>query len=427
MLQLAIIADDLTGALDTGIKFSKMGIRTQVMVGHKFCVDELDLTKEVLVVDTETRHVPENEAYARVYKTVKLCTDCNIPCFYKKTDSALRGHIGSEFAALYDVVGKQISFVPALPGENRITREGIHYIKGVPVSESIFGSDPLNPVRNSSVGKLIEEETRLSTKSVRAKELTSQPWPEDQVLIFDASTGDDMEEIAGLLKREGHLDVTAGCAGFAEILSSNIPFEREDVRQAPKTDKLFVISGSINAVTKKQVEYARQQGYVSISLTQEEKLAGDYLKTREGTDFLKKLEACCRENDRIILDVFSEDTIGDARAYAAASGFSPEEIPERIAKRLGELSQFIVELKEDATLMIIGGDTLYSFMQKLKKPILDPVCEPVNGTVSMYVQSDGHNFPLISKSGGFGQEDLIIETSHYVMKNGGIQNEEELS
>ena len=134
MLQLAIIADDLTGALDTGIKFSKMGIRTQVMVGHKFCADELDLSKEVLVVDTETRHVPENEAYARVYKAIKLCIDCNIPCFYKKTDSALRGHIGSEFAALYDVVGKQISFVPALHGWTAflLSRETIRSDRRIP-------------------------------------------------------------------------------------------------------------------------------------------------------------------------------------------------------------------------------------------------------------------------------------------------------
>ena len=194
MLQLAIIADDLTGALDTAIKFSKRGIRTQVMVGHKFCADELDLSKEVLVVDTETRHVPENEAYARVYKAVKLCMDQKIPYFYKKTDSALRGHIGSEFAALYDVVGRQIAFIPALPKENRMTRGGIHYIRGVPVAESIFGKDALNPVRNSSVEKLINEETTLSIKSLTRDETGT--WPEEQVLVFGASTREDMEKIS---------------------------------------------------------------------------------------------------------------------------------------------------------------------------------------------------------------------------------------
>lgn len=418
-MQLAIIADDLTGALDTAIKFSKMGIRTQVMVGHKFCAYELDSSKEVLVVDTETRHVPENEAYARVYKAVKLCMDQKIPYFYKKTDSALRGHIGSEFAALYDVVGRQIAFIPALPKENRITQGGIHYIKGVPVAESIFGKDALNPVRNSSVNKLINEETTLSVANLARNETGT--WPQELVLVFDAATREDMEKIADCLKEGDHLAVTAGCAGFAEVLCTRIPFNLNKVRQVPKTEKLFVISGSINAVTEKQVAYAQKKGCARISLSQEQKLQAGFLDTDEGKHFLEELHKVCQDKDLLIIDVFSGDTIGDARAYAQESGFSPEEISERIAARLGALAGYISRLAEDATLMIIGGDTLYSFMQQLKKPVLDPVCEPVNGTVSMYIKTEGHNFPLISKSGGFGQEDLIIEASNYVMKNGGIQ------
>ena len=33
MIKLLIIADDFTGALDTGIQFVKKGIETQVMIG----------------------------------------------------------------------------------------------------------------------------------------------------------------------------------------------------------------------------------------------------------------------------------------------------------------------------------------------------------------------------------------------------------
>lgn len=58
---------------------------------------------------------------------------------YKKTDSALRGNIGAELGALVAASGQKIlPFVPAFPQMNRITKGGIHYIDGVPVTESSF-------------------------------------------------------------------------------------------------------------------------------------------------------------------------------------------------------------------------------------------------------------------------------------------------
>jgi len=416
---LAIIADDLTGALDTGIKFSKTGIGTQVVMGHKFCSDDIDLDKEVLVIDTETRHVSENEAYARVYKTAKQCLDIGIKHFYKKTDSALRGHIGSELAALYDVLGKPVAFIPALPRENRTTEKGIHYIDGVPVAESIFGRDPLNPVRHSEIFRLLEEETGLSVCSIEGKRPAE--WPDGQVVVFDASTDEELKQIGGYLVDHERLQVTAGCAGFAKVLSEVLPFSERTERNRPQSSKLFVLCGSVNDVSSRQLLFAARAGYTRISLSQEQKLGDHYLNSVDGERFLSDIKNLCREKDRLIIDVFSEHTIEDAAAYADAEGIDREEISGRIAERLAELGSQILSLKEDASILVIGGDTLYAFMQALSKPVLDPVCEPVPGTVSMLVKTnDGHIFPLISKSGGFGQEDLIIETEKHVLKKGGI-------
>ena len=61
MILLLIIADDFTGALDTGVQFAAHGIRTQVVVDPQ--VDFSDHDAKVLVVDTETRHLPPKEAY----------------------------------------------------------------------------------------------------------------------------------------------------------------------------------------------------------------------------------------------------------------------------------------------------------------------------------------------------------------------------
>lgn len=61
MILLLIIADDFTGALDTGVQFAARGIRTRVTVAPD--VDFAACEMDVLVVNTETRHLPAAKAY----------------------------------------------------------------------------------------------------------------------------------------------------------------------------------------------------------------------------------------------------------------------------------------------------------------------------------------------------------------------------
>ncbi len=147
MIRLLIIADDFTGALDTGVKFAEKGAEVRVIVGEACEFEKTDPQVSVLVVDAETRHLQAKEAYEKVASLVKKARDAKIPYIYKKTDSALRGNVGSELAAVL-AAGKAsvLPFVPAFPKMGRTTEQGIHYIDGIPVSESVFGSDPFEPV-----------------------------------------------------------------------------------------------------------------------------------------------------------------------------------------------------------------------------------------------------------------------------------------
>ena len=98
MLLLLILADDFTGALDTGVQFAACGIPTRVVVGEQ--VDLAASDAAVLVVDTETRHLPAAEAYAVIAKLTRDAMSAGVFSIYKKTDSALRGNIGAELSAL---------------------------------------------------------------------------------------------------------------------------------------------------------------------------------------------------------------------------------------------------------------------------------------------------------------------------------------
>lgn len=60
MPRLLIIADDFTGALDTGVQFAACGIPTRVVV--ETAADMIRCECTVLVVDTETRHLSAEAA-----------------------------------------------------------------------------------------------------------------------------------------------------------------------------------------------------------------------------------------------------------------------------------------------------------------------------------------------------------------------------
>ena len=137
MIRLLIIADDFTGALDTGIQFR--GKQTALRFGQSpgSYLKGLAPGTKVLIIDAETRHLSPEEAAAVVGRIAKDAADTGTECIYKKTDSGLRGNIGSELmAVLQGTGGKALHFVPALPQLNRITKNGVQYIDGLEVADS---------------------------------------------------------------------------------------------------------------------------------------------------------------------------------------------------------------------------------------------------------------------------------------------------
>ncbi len=149
MIQLLILADDFTGGLDTGVQFAEKGIRTRVVTNPEADFELSAQGCQVLVVVAETRHLSKEQAYKIVYGIVKKGAQLGIPHIYKKTDSALRGNIGAELTAALDASGaKTLYFLPAMPGLNRVTENGVHYIDGVPAAESVFGKGPSSRFAN---------------------------------------------------------------------------------------------------------------------------------------------------------------------------------------------------------------------------------------------------------------------------------------
>lgn len=403
---LLIIADDFTGALDTGVQFAARGIKTRVVVGADAALTHQNA--DVLVVDTETRHLPAAQAYAAVEGLVQRAKYAGFAYLYKKTDSALRGNVGAELAALLSASGsRQLAFLPAFPQMNRVTKNGVQYIDGVPVTESPFGVDPFEPVRHAAVTDLLAEQTDLPAASFPALAADGSVPAEDGILVFDAATVDELRSTGRALLNNGGLRVLAGCAGFGAVLPELLGLGGADVTCPALDPRLLVICGSVNAITLAQLDKAEQAGFTRLRLTPHQKLMPDYWRSADGRMTLDHIEETLAAHPYNIIETNDEGGNEPTATAADALGLTREEMRVRIASGVGQLVGELFASPAVGTLLLTGGDTLLQCMNSVGVHELEPICEMEHGVVLARFGCGGTTRYVITKSGGFGQADLL--------------------
>ncbi len=410
MVKLLVIADDFTGALDTGVQFAASGAETRVVTNIEYDFSRTGREVQVLVLVAETRHVKWEEAYRMVYGIAKRACESGIPYLYKKTDSALRGNIGSELKAVLDAAGKHtLHFLPAFPRMNRVTRNGIHYIDGSPVHESVFGKDPFEPVTCSYIPDMMRGEVPVTVVE------SMDGWErQNGVMVYDASTDEELMSIGSFLKEKGELGLTAGCAGFAAVLPQLLGLSGKRRERISLDKKLLVACGSVNPITVRQLDYAERAGMKRIRLTPEQKLEKDYLESEEGNRALEEWTKTALEEECCIFDTNDLPGCRAACEYAGSHGLSLDELRVRIADTLGRVVEHLVRAGVKSTMLLTGGDTLMGFMRHIGCDEIVPACEMAPGTVLSQVDIDGRTYSIISKSGGFGEEKLIAELAEKI-------------
>lgn len=390
MLQLLIIADDFTGALDTGVQFAALGAKSLVVTEPTYDLKNAE-GLDVLIFDAETRHVDPAKAYQTVYDFVKQAKSLGVPHVYKKTDSGLRGNIGAELAGAMDALGlDEMSFIPAFPAMRRVTRGGVHYIDGVPVGESMFASDPFNPVKHSAVKDIIAEQTDKTG-----------------IRVYDAETDSDMLSIAERLGHDG-LRLTAGCAGFGTVLAKVLGFSGKASEIPTMPEKLFMVCGSVNPVTCRQVAYARDNGFKYICLSVEQKLSPTWPGSPECIEAAKTWLSEIA-NDNAILDANNPNETSQTEEYIRSHGMDIETVRVNISRAVTGAALAMIDAGLDARLMCVGGDTLLALMGAVGVKALVPVCEVAKGVVLTSFAYRGKTYYIMAKSGGFGEEDLLVK------------------
>lgn len=179
-IEAIIVADDLTGALDTSTPFALAGRRVACATRPEALPAAIASGAEIIVVSTASRALPVDEAVRKVTAVAEGSVAAAPPIIFKKIDSRLKGNVGAETAALAEALGfSRILVAPAIPDQGRFTVNGHVTGRGVdaplPIAPLFAGMDLDVEVADASsdadLDRIARDTDWLTTLAVGARGL----------------------------------------------------------------------------------------------------------------------------------------------------------------------------------------------------------------------------------------------------------------
>jgi uncharacterized protein YgbK (DUF1537 family) len=312
-----------------------------------------------------------------------------------------------------------LPFAPAYPALGRTTREGVQYLKGVPIHKTAMAADPLNPIRESSIPKIIAGQSRLPVGLIgKPSELAAAKA--EGILVFDSETGEELKEIAAALKDAGLLRASAGCAGFAEALMGVLPWKEKDEKKLissmykPEIPPLpvLVVSGSRHPVSVEQVKAAIDGGAAGFAASGADLMERGWFKSGEAEALAAGCALSLKERGIAVLGTGM--ALGLAEEKRETEKSPPPEIFAELPGRLGILVKTIIEKTGPLNLVIFGGDTLLGIMKELEYDYIIPRTEIRPGVVLAEAAGKKGKGVIVTKSGAFGEKDLVSVIAKYL-------------
>lgn len=148
-LQAVLIADDLTGSLDSIAPFAALGLNCLALVAPDALDLVLDLSPDVVSVNLGTRELAPDIARARAEASCLAFKDVAGPetIWFKKIDSRLKGPISAEIAGIAKALPlSRVLLCPAIPELGRMVTQGNLWGSGVirplPVAATVDADQP---------------------------------------------------------------------------------------------------------------------------------------------------------------------------------------------------------------------------------------------------------------------------------------------
>ena len=353
---LTILADDLTGACDTGALFAaKHPVPVTVW-------PRTPVPATTRAVDTETRTLDGPTAAQRAAAAVAAAPAERI---FKKIDSTLRGHVGPEVDALISATGAtSVLLSPAFPARGRTVVERMLMIDGVPIMETAFRRDPelprsdtgnvidiLRPVLDRPLSWIPLDQVRAGLNALSARLVRLR----GTVAIADAETDADLAALVDAALAIEPSPLLVGSAGLARALAARLGLLIEHV-PLPSVGRWLIVAGSRHPATRRQVETARAAG----------------------------------------LRVLTTSDRDDVDRRTVATQLAAE------ARRALDQERFDL-------VAVTGGDTAIRLFEALGAERFDLVGPPAPGLAFGWLRSPSHpDLAVLTKAGSFGAPDLFV-------------------
>ena len=202
------------------------------------------------------------------------------------------------------------------------------------------------------------------------------------------------------------MDLPAGCAGFASVFADIIGEPSGTPYRSILPSKLLVSCGSMNPVSVLQLDTAENAGIYRKMVPASLKLADD---TSDFPQFAAVYAARLKAEGCAIIDANDPKGSDDSGRLAEMLGISPSLRRRRISENLAKITKLVMDDTSDTAVLCTGGDSLRALMHELGKTKLRPVKELYAGVVLAELQYAGRTWSVITKSGGFGEPDLLIK------------------
>jgi uncharacterized protein YgbK (DUF1537 family) len=411
---LGAIADDFTGATDLCNTLVRRGMRTVQLIDMP-PPETTVADAEAVVVALKSRTVPAAEAIERSLAALDWLRRAGarqILFKYCSTfDSTDAGNIGPVAEALMAALGTDFTlYCPAFPEAGRTIYRGYLFVGDVLLSESGMRDHPLTPMRDPSLVRVLQRQTRgrvglvpVSTVSrggaaIRAAfaELRRQGL---RHTIVDAIEDRHLEEIGAAAT---DFDLITGGSGIALGLPEN--FRRQGLlgdsaaadELPPVAGAAAVLSGSCSPATIAQVAHMRERAPV---------FAIDPITIAEGRNIT--VEA---------LD-WTTPLLGERPILVSAT--APPETVAEVQRRLGrERAGALVEetlaaiarglaAKGVRRFVIAGGETAGAVVQALGVTGLR-IGRQIDPGVPWTISLGEPSLALALKSGNFGAPDFFL-------------------
>ncbi len=385
-LQVAVVADDLTGAMDVAGPFAAAGLRTLVRLEAHATVAPAKV--DVLSCSTESRHAAPDVAAEKVEAAVRSLTQAAAKILLKKIDSTLRGNVAAEIAAALRACGRRhVLVAPAAPMQGRTLRNGEVFVRGIPLAESEFARDLRSPPIAMSMPRLLASPGARFDVHVwpRGAAMALQPGEGPHAYVADAEIDGDLDRIAEFALAHRDELLLVGSTGIGAALARQWlrPGAATAGRPplAPDAGRILFIVGSRTALAADQLARLRAIGGEEIVVSSSD----------------RTIDASTRRADPMAGILVMRPEIGGGTAA------------EEVARGLGRAAVDLVRRSDVTRLVIVGGDTARGVLAAFGLNELALIGEIMPGIPVARVIDRHRPILVVSKAGGFGDTETLSE------------------